>query len=112
MQSQNLICIGLLKAAILVTAFVPVSTHAASLHERKPTDPLRQAVLAILETKCNSCHKKQNPFMVFKSKNVEKKAQKIYQMVFVERRMPKGNVKLTREEYQQLENWLKTQTTD
>ena len=71
------------------------------------SNSLKEDALHILETKCNVCHKKQNPFMVFKEKNMEKKAPKINQMVFIERRMPKGNeIKLTKEEYTQLKNWL------
>ncbi len=48
--------------------------------------------------------------MVFKEKNMSKRAPKIYQVVFVERRMPKGNeVRLTDEEYSKLKKWLLTQ---
>lgn len=48
--------------------------------------------------------------MIFKEKNMEKRAKKIYQNVFVERSMPKGNeIRLTEEEYATLEKWLFTQ---
>lgn len=68
---------------------------------------LKSAAFKILETKCNTCHKRQNPFMVFKEKNMEKRAQKINEMVFIERKMPKGNdVKLSPQEYTTLKNWL------
>ncbi|MEQ8910183.1 MAG: hypothetical protein RIC95_13380 [Vicingaceae bacterium] len=71
---------------------------------------LKKAAMQILELKCNVCHKKQNPFMVFKEKNMAKRAKKINQMVFIERRMPKGNeIKLTASEYDKLKEWLNTQ---
>ena len=73
-------------------------------------DALKKAAFNVLETKCNVCHRKQNPFMIFKEKNMEKRAPKIYQMVFVERKMPKGDeIRLTNEEYTTLEKWLFTQ---
>ena len=74
------------------------------------SDPLKKAAFGILDEKCNVCHRKKNPFMVFNSKNMSKRAPKIYKMVFVERKMPKGNeVRLTNEEYIKLEKWLFTQ---
>ena len=70
-------------------------------------EKLKKEALQILELKCNVCHKKQNPFMVFKEKNMEKRAPKINQVVFIERRMPKGDeIKLSKKEYTQLKNWL------
>lgn len=74
-----------------------------------PEDDLGKAVMEILEIKCNVCHRKQNPFMVFKEKNLSKRAEKIYKMVFTERRMPKGDqVRLSTGEYSKLEKWLLT----
>lgn len=71
---------------------------------------LKKQAFEILETKCNVCHRKQNPFMVFKEKNMSKRAKKIYKMVFQERKMPKGTeIQLTDEEYITLEKWLFTQ---
>ena len=73
-------------------------------------ETLKTQALKILDMKCNVCHKKQNPFMVFKEKNMSKRAKKIYQMVFVERRMPKGNeIQLTDDEYDKLKEWLSTE---
>ncbi|MEQ8712216.1 MAG: hypothetical protein RIC80_04320 [Cyclobacteriaceae bacterium] len=67
----------------------------------------------ILDTKCNTCHKKQNPLMVFSLKNMEKRAKKIYTQVIEKKRMPKGNdIKLTQEEYSLLVNWLNTQLNE
>ena len=72
--------------------------------------PLKESAYEILEAKCNTCHRKQNPFKVFSYKNMEKHAPKIYKQVFVKRRMPKGDEHhLTKEEYDLLEQWLLTQ---
>ncbi|MEQ8878855.1 MAG: hypothetical protein RLQ12_04440 [Cyclobacteriaceae bacterium] len=71
---------------------------------------LGQEALTVLESKCNVCHRKQNPLMVFKEKNIAKRASKIYRQVFLDKRMPKGDkIRLTPEEYQILEKWLFTQ---
>lgn len=73
---------------------------------------LKEQAFEILDKKCNVCHRKQNPFKVFSLKNMNKHAPKIYQQVFVKRKMPKGDkIKLTTEEYQLLKNWLKSQNT-
>ncbi len=73
-------------------------------------ETLKKQAFEILDTKCNVCHRKQNPFMIFKEKNISKRAKKIYQMVYIERKMPKGNeIRLTNEEYTTLEKWLFTQ---
>ena len=75
----------------------------------KSNPALKLEVFEILNSKCNVCHRWQNPFMVFKLKNMENRAKKINRMVFIERRMPKGNkIKLTSEEYTRLKNWLST----
>ncbi len=71
---------------------------------------LQKATLEILDTKCNACHRRQNPFMVFNERNMVRRAARIYKAVFLERKMPKGTkVKLTSEEYATLEKWLFTQ---
>lgn len=81
--------------------------HSPKFENLAPKEELKKEALNILELKCNVCHKKQNPFMVFKEKNMERRASKINQMVFIERRMPKGDeIKLSKEEYTQLKNWL------
>ena len=82
-----------------------------SREEISATDrELKQKVLGILKAKCNVCHKKQNPFKVFSERNMERHAPKIYEQVFVKRRMPKGNeITLTEEEYGILKQWLFTQ---
>lgn len=71
---------------------------------------LKNEAFKILDSKCNVCHRKQNPLMIFKEKNMERRAAKIYSMVFVKNRMPMGNeIQLTAEEYETLEKWLLTQ---
>lgn len=99
---------------ILLIIFIAKTVFANSSENHFPNnnaplgkEELKKEALKILELKCNVCHKKQNPFMVFKEKNMEKRAPKINQMVFIERRMPKGDeIKLSKEEYTQLKNWL------
>lgn len=99
---------------ILLIIFIAKTVFANSSEKRFPNDSpltgkeaLKKEALKILELKCNVCHKKQNPFMIFKEKNMEKRAPKINQVVFIERRMPKGDeIKLSKEEYTQLKNWL------
>lgn len=74
------------------------------------SEKLRKVALEILNSKCNVCHRKRNPFMVFKESNMSKRAKKIYRAVFVEQRMPKGSrIKLTKKEYLSLEEWLLTE---
>ncbi len=70
-------------------------------------DPIKEKVLTILQKKCNVCHKKKNPFMVFKLKNMDKRSKKIFNQVFVKKRMPKGdNITLTTRESQELLTWI------
>lgn len=77
--------------------------------EPQPDPTLKEEAYNILKSKCNSCHKRQNPFKIFSLKNMNRHAKKIHKQVFVYERMPKGNkVKLTKEEYQTLKNWLKS----
>lgn len=81
--------------------------NRATQHSVSKPDPIRETALQILDNKCNVCHRKKNPFMVFKEKNMYKRAKRIYQAVFVEKRMPKGNqIALTEEDYQKLKRWL------
>ena len=99
-------------ALILLTKSYQTAQSAATLFNYRESegDLLKKKVLAILETKCNVCHRKQNPLMVFKEKNMVKRAPKIYKQVFVDTNMPKGNeIQLTSEEYNTLKKWLLTQ---
>jgi len=109
-QSDRILIVGIFTALfIILIAFnhSSVAQQEIKIILIKGTKKLKKEALSILVTKCNSCHKKQNPFMIFKEKNMSKRAPKIYQMVFVERIMPKGNeVKLSNEEYKKLKQWL------
>ena len=113
MKKQLRITLGL---GLLTVGFVILSSFRSASGdpnhaELLPTnDKLKKDALEILDTKCNVCHRKKNPFMVFNQKNMSKRAKKIYKMVFIERKMPKGNeVRLTNDEYIKLEKWLFTQ---
>lgn len=109
-----LLSLGFLPALFSLLLESNHSTVSLHIKEKPPNaDPeltLEEAAFQILDSKCNVCHRKKNPFKVFKPKNMEKHAPKIYKQVFVYRRMPKGNdIQLTEEEYQTLRNWLNTQ---
>ena len=68
---------------------------------------LKTKTFKILDNKCNVCHKRRNPFMIFKPKNMERRAKRIYRQVVVTKRMPKGDeYSLTKEEYDTLVRWL------
>ena len=98
---------------VLLSGMIPTKEYQSvkrsdevvtSLHD------LEREAFRILDTKCNVCHRKKNPFMVFSLKNMKKRSRKIYRQVFVERRMPKGDeIRLTKDEYNTLEKWLSTQ---
>lgn len=104
--------LGVITAALILISALNTKTAIHKSHQELSVndDKLKKEAFKILDTKCNVCHRKQNPFMVFKEKNISKRAKKIYQMVFIERKMPKGNeIRLTNEEYIALEKWLFTQ---
>jgi uncharacterized membrane protein len=96
----------LIASIFLLAASFPESANALV----PDPDPVQEATFQILEKKCNVCHRKKNPFMVFKPKNMERRAEKIHQAVFVTKRMPKPKgTPLTQEEYQTLKTWLQAQ---
>jgi uncharacterized membrane protein len=105
--------IAILSAGLLLT--LAINSSAGDNPVAQPilsgADPkLKSEVFKILDSKCNVCHRKKNPFMVFNEKNMVKRAKKIHKMVFVERRMPKGDeIRLSNEEYNTIEQWLFTQ---
>jgi len=109
-QSANTLASTLLVVSfIFLSAFPPNSADANEerLKHRCSDESHKQEVFKLLETKCNTCHRKQNPFMVFSVKNMEKRARKIHKQVFIRKRMPKGDqVKLTNKEYTLLKEWL------
>jgi uncharacterized membrane protein len=79
--------------------------------QMRASDP-KEVALAILQTKCNTCHSKQNPHKVFTLENMPALAPKIYQQVFVKKRMPRGNKNgLASNEYEALKQWLFTEKT-
>lgn len=84
---------------------------AKAITHAEPED-LKKEALAVLQTKCNVCHRKQNPFKIFKEKNMERLAPKIYEQVFIKKRMPKAGQTLTDEERNTLKQWLLTQKTN
>jgi uncharacterized membrane protein len=109
-QSTKIIVLG-----ILTAVFIFLSFFNSKSEPFKGNDPiasnsikyLKQEAFQILEAKCNACHRKQNPFMVFSVKNMEKRASKIHQQVFITKRMPKGDeIKLTSNEHAILKEWL------
>lgn len=90
----------------LLTALSP-EEQSTSYNPVEPIVDLKTKTFKILDNKCNVCHKKRNPFMVFKPKNMERRAKKIHHQVVVTKRMPKGNeYPLTKEEYATLLKWL------
>lgn len=105
----------LLLIGILLTGFIlPTASNTLEESDFIPNssrlegqgDELREGAFHILDSKCNVCHRKQNPFRIFSRKNMDKNAPRIYKQVFVKRRMPKGDIRLTDEEYQMLEEWI------
>ena len=97
---------------ISLAGFLTTKTQHANIQTSvtHSKEQLKSEAFQILDEKCNSCHRKQNPFMVFSLKNMEKRAVKIHQQVIVKRQMPKGDeVKLTQEEYSHLKKWLDSQ---
>lgn len=101
----------LIALIILLTSLRPRPEKAIdyqSLSARN--DSLQQVTYGILDAKCNVCHRKKNPFMVFNQKKMVKQAKRIYKAVFIAQRMPKGDkIRLTNEEYATLKKWLSTQ---
>lgn len=92
-----------MKYLLLLLALLSVTyaTIAAT-----PEDDKGKALL-VLQTKCNICHVRNNPFRIFKERNMERNAKDIYKQVFVKGRMPLGNdVKLTDGERETLKKWL------
>ena len=103
---------GLIVAILILNSSDLNSSQSASvsLGWNSYKTQLSKEALTILETKCNVCHRRQNPLMIFKEKNIAKRAPKVYKQVFLEKRMPKGDeIRLSQEEYRTLEKWLFTQ---
>ena len=89
-----------MKLLILITLSLPLISVD---HQTE----LKQNAFAILSTKCNVCHTKENPRMVFAEENMDQRARKIKWQVFTLKRMPKGNeIKLTENEKKILKEWI------
>lgn len=107
--SSRLLVAGIMVAAILFqTAFStePPVTVMSTLFPLE--DKLKKEALEVLNTRCNSCHRKQNPFMIFTHKNMDRRIDKINEQVFIKKRMPKGDNQLSAEESARLKNWIKS----
>ncbi|GEM_PF-1248228 len=110
-QSHKILGLGILIAGIILLMSAAPKPSANNMTTMNPpvkdsTEELKAQALKVLETRCNVCHKKKNPFMLFKEKNMEKRAEKINKMVFITGRMPKGDTPLTQKEYDTLKNWI------
>lgn len=90
--------------------FVPRYPNAIQmLPQELQHNAQNKQVLEILQTKCNTCHRKKNPFMVFNEKNMDRRALKIEKQVFDLKRMPrKDGTPLTFQEYATLKSWIET----
>ncbi|MEM6768924.1 MAG: hypothetical protein AAF655_28565 [Bacteroidota bacterium] len=103
----HLFTFGLLLSLYCLLSAFTVAEFPGYRAENLTEVDLTQQAYEALKSKCNVCHKKQNPFKVFSLNNMDKHAQKIHHQVFVLKRMPKGDdIQLTEEEYQILEKWL------
>ena len=71
----------------------------------------KQKALIVLKKKCNACHLKDKPTIVFALSNMNRYAKKIKKQVFIRKKMPKGNKhNLTAKEKQDLKTWVYKQT--
>ncbi|WP_299623793.1 hypothetical protein [uncultured Tenacibaculum sp.] len=72
-------------------------------------DSIKTKAFEVLTNKCNVCHKRRNRYRVFTEDNMNGWSKDVYVQVFVKKRMPKGRrIKLTEEEYKDLETWIST----
>jgi len=117
-SKMNIKSIKILALGVLTAIFILLNIFKSHSAEFKVNDSialnanetLKQETFEILEAKCNSCHRKKNPFMVFSIRNMERRAPKIHEQVFITKRMPKGDqMRLTNNEYSILKKWLTQQ---
>ncbi|WP_133259724.1 hypothetical protein [Pseudochryseolinea flava] len=72
-----------------------------------PDKDMKEKAFVILQQKCNVCHRKQNPRMVFTTENMARHARKIKFQVFTLKRMPKGDeITLNETERKILKTWI------
>jgi len=104
--SIQLLVVSLMTIAWMVSKSNPTAiSNTSNLY----SEPLKNRAFNILQNKCNVCHRKQNPFMVFNLKNMDKRAKKINKNIFELQRMPKGDeIKLTPDERETLKNWIQS----
>jgi uncharacterized membrane protein len=105
------VTLGAVLIAITLSSFSSDKQNKRDLigAQALPTsDDVKSSALEVLQTRCNTCHVRQNPGKVFTADNMNTLASKINQQVFVKKRMPRGK-RLTNEEYTMLQNWLNTQ---
>lgn len=102
-----------MKMQILISTLVLFFLLSAWAELRAQTQEyVKDKAYNILNTKCNTCHRRQNPFMVFSRRNMDRRAGKIYQQVFIEKKMPKGDeVELSTEEAETLLIWISSLKT-
>lgn len=81
---------------------------ARNYTEGRQKSAIQQKAWVVLQQKCNDCHAKKNRAAVFSEKNMNSMARTIHEQVFVKKRMPKGKVKLTEAELQNLSDWLRS----
>ncbi|WP_436517071.1 hypothetical protein [Ekhidna sp. To15] len=111
----------LYSTTLLLFGILPGITFGQNVinqREAKPTaisqqkvriSPSKKEVLTILKTKCNSCHRSKNPFMVFNERNMVKRSSKIEKQVFILKRMPKeGGLPLTVNDSAVLKAWIES----
>lgn len=97
-------------AGLLSSALIPYFDQSKEAEfQIMESEELKARAFEILDTKCNVCHRKKNPFMVFSLRNMEKRATKIKTQVFIKKRMPKGTeIKLSQAETDTLKKWINT----
>ena len=110
-RAPLIVHLALAYGVIVFQAFPMAANTPAASMEKVSHEPskLKEEALTVLQNKCNVCHKKQNPFKVFKGANMSKHAPKIYDQVFVKKRMPRPGQILTEKERRTLNEWLQTE---
>jgi uncharacterized membrane protein len=110
-KTTSVIALGFALIVISLSSFTTFdsqSSDAVSVQTSDPSENAKSAALKVLQSKCNTCHVRQNPGKVFTTSNMTTLASKINEQVFEKKRMPRGK-RLTKEEYTTLLNWLNTQ---
>lgn len=112
MKKQNIYTLLLGILTVILILLTSLNSNSSPIDPTAKEDrmtSLSDEALLILEKKCNTCHRKQNPFMVFNKKNMNRRVDKIYIAVFISKRMPKNNeTPLSELEYNTLKRWAET----